>query len=109
MRGRGAGVEKTMWPMAVARRWVGGLEAMETMWIVEVGVRWGRVGWGVGEEEEEEDGEVEDGDEGGEGGGGEDVREGQDAQLSLSAGRIGGGVLREDVVEKARMVVDTEG
>lgn len=123
MRGRGAGVEKTMWPIAVARRWVGVFEAMETMWMVEVGVRWGRVEGIVGEDEEGgevedgdgegggEGGEVEDGDEerGGEGGGREDVRAGQDAQPSLSLGRFGGGVLRAIKVEKARMDVDMEG
>ncbi len=31
-----------MWPVARARRWVEGLEETETMWRVEVAVRWGR-------------------------------------------------------------------
>ena len=31
-----------MWPMARARRWVGGLGEMDMRWISEVGVRWGR-------------------------------------------------------------------
>lgn len=105
MRGRGAGVEKTMWPMAVARRWVGVFEAMETMWIVEVGVRWGRVEGIVGEDGAGE--EVDDGD--GEGGGREDVRAGQNAQPSLSLGGFGGGALRAVEVEKARMDMDMEG
>lgn len=109
MRGRGAGVEKTMWPMAVARRWVGVFEAMETMWIVEVGVRWGRVEGIVGENEAGEEVEDGDGEGGGEGGGREDVRAGQDAQPSLSLGRFGGSVLRAIQVEKARMDVDMEG
>lgn len=95
------------------------------MWIVEVGVRWGRVEGIVGEDEA--GGEVEDGDEegdeegegegggegredrGGEGGGRDDVRAGQDAQPSLSLGRFGGSVLRAIEVEKARMDVDMEG
>ena len=43
MRRRGCGVEKRMWPMARAVRWVVGLEEVEMRWISEVGVRWGRV------------------------------------------------------------------
>lgn len=41
-------MEKRMWPVATARRWVGGLGVMGIMWRVLVEVRWGRDFGGVG-------------------------------------------------------------
>ena len=47
MRGRGEGLEKVMWPIAVAVRGVGALWWVGIRWIWEWVVRWGR--WGGGE------------------------------------------------------------
>ena len=44
----GCGVLKETWPTAVASRALRGLDVMPVMWIVLVGVRWGRVVGGVG-------------------------------------------------------------